>query len=191
MRLDSGDLDMLSRQTRRILDDAGLTDVQIVASGGLEETKIDALTSRGAPIDVFGVGTDMAVSSDAPNIDIAYKLTEYAGKGRMKLSAGKRSLPGRKQVFREFRDGVAVRDVIAREGETLPGVPLLQPFMLSGRRVAEQSCDLSQIRDYAKEQLAALPPHLRMLQSREARYDVAISDELASYERETRAHLID
>ncbi|QGM95425.1 nicotinate phosphoribosyltransferase [Methylocystis rosea] len=191
VRLDSGDLDMLSRQTRRILDDAGLTDVQIVASGGLEETKIDALTSRGAPIDVFGVGTDMAASSDAPNIDIAYKLTEYAGKGRMKLSAGKRSLPGRKQVFREFRDGVAARDVIAREGETLPGVPLLQPFMLSGRRVAEQSCDLPRIREYAKEQLAALPPHLRMLQSREARYDVAISDALASYERETRAQLID
>ena len=59
----------------------------------------------------------MAASSDAPNLDIAYKLTEYAGKGRMKLSAGKRSLPGRKQVFREFRDGVAVRDVIAREAK--------------------------------------------------------------------------
>jgi len=109
----------------------------------------------------------------------------------MKLSAGKQSLPGRKQVFREFRDGVAVMDVIAREGETLPGVPLLQPFMLSGRRIAEQTCDISQIRNYAKEQLAALPPHLRMLQSPEARYDVAISDALASYERETRARLID
>jgi nicotinate phosphoribosyltransferase len=84
-----------------------------------------------------------------------------------------------------------MRDVIAREGETLPGVPLLQPFMLSGRRVAEQTCDLPKIRDYAKEQLAALPPHLRMLQSPEARYDVAISDALASYERETRARLID
>ncbi|CCJ05873.1 nicotinate phosphoribosyltransferase [Methylocystis sp. SC2] len=190
VRLDSGDLDMLSRQTRRILDDAGLTDVQIVASGGLDEIKIDALTSRGAPIDVFGVGTDMAASSDAPAIDIAYKLTDYAGKGRMKLSAGKRSLPGRKQVFRQFSDGVASRDIIAREGETPPGVPLLQPFMLSGRRVAAQSCDLPQIRDYAKEQLAALPSHLKALGSH-ARYDVAISDALASYERETRARLID
>jgi nicotinate phosphoribosyltransferase len=190
VRLDSGDLDMLSRETRRILDEAGLTDVQIVASGGLEETKIDALTSRGAPIDVFGVGTDMAVSSDAPTLDIAYKLTEYAGEGRMKLSTGKRSLPGRKQVFRQVEDGVAVSDVIAREGETVPGVPLLEPYMLSGVRTA-QSCDLSQIRAYAKEQLAALPAYLKALGSHEARYDVAISRELSEYERETRARLID
>ncbi len=190
VRLDSGDLDMLSRDTRRMLDSAGLSDVQIVASGGLDETRIDDLTARGAPIDVFGVGTDMATSSDAPALDIAYKLTEYDGEGRMKLSTGKQSLPGRKQVFREFRDGVAVRDVIARNGETLPGVPLLEPFMLSGRRVAAQTCDLQQIRAYAKEQLAALPPHLRTPRSQDRRYDIAISDELARYDRETRARLI-
>lgn len=191
VRLDSGDLDMLSRDARRILDDAGLSDVQIVASGGLDETRIDDLTARGAPIDVFGVGTDMATSSDAPALDIAYKLTEYDGEGRMKLSTGKRSLPGRKQVFREFRDGAAVRDVIARNGETLPGVPLLEPFMRAGRRVAAQTCDLRQIRAYAKDQLAALPPHLRTPRSQERRYDVAISDELARHERETRTRLID
>jgi nicotinate phosphoribosyltransferase len=190
VRLDSGDLDALSREARRILDDAGLTNVQIVASGGLDETKIDELTSRDAPIDIFGVGTDMAVSSDAPALDIAYKLTEYAGEGRMKLSIGKRSLPGRKQVFREFRDGVAVRDVIARHSETLAGVPLLQPVMVAGRRVATQSSDLQQIRAYAKEQLAALPPVLRALHSHE-RYEVAISDELGKFERETRARLTD
>jgi nicotinate phosphoribosyltransferase len=190
VRLDSGDLDALSREARRILDEAGLSDVQIVASGGLDEMKIDHLTSRDAPIDMFGVGTDMAVSSDAPALDIAYKLTEYAGEGRMKLSAGKRSLPGRKQVFREFRDSVAARDVISRHGETLPSVPLLQPFMLSGRRLATHTCDLQQIRAYAKEQLAALPPNLLSLTSHE-RYDVAISDELSKFERETRERLID
>ncbi|WP_292532103.1 nicotinate phosphoribosyltransferase [Methylocystis sp.] len=188
VRLDSGDLDALSREARRILDGAGLTHVQIVASGGLDETKIDELTARDAPIDIFGVGTDMAVSSDAPALDIAYKLTEYAGEGRMKLSAGKRSLPGRKQVFREFRDGAAVKDVIARHSETLPGVALLQPVMLSGRRIAEQPRDLQHIRAYAKEQLAALPPKLRALDWHE-RYDVAISSELAEYERETRGRL--
>lgn len=106
----------------------------------------------------------------------------------MKLSTGKRSLPGRKQVFRQFRDGVATKDVIARHGETLPGVPLLQPVMVSGRRVAAQSCALSQIRAYASEQLAALPPKLRALRRHE-RYDVAISDELARYEQETRDRL--
>lgn len=109
----------------------------------------------------------------------------------MKLSAGKRSLPGRKQVFREYRDGVAVRDVIARHGETLPGVLLLEPFMRSGRRIATQSSDLQHIRDYAKAQLAALPPHLRMLRPQEPRYEVAISDALALYEREIRERLID
>lgn len=190
VRIDSGDLDMLSREARRILDEAGLSGVQIVASGGLDETRIDELTSRGAPIDAFGVGTDMAVSSDAPALDIAYKLTEYAGEGRMKLSAGKRSLPGRKQVFREFRDGAAVGDVIARHDETLPGAPLLEPFMLSGRRVSEPSRDLQRIRAYAKAQLAALPPHLRTLRPPEPRYEVAISDELARYERATLARLI-
>lgn len=132
----------------------------------------------------------MVVSSDAPALDIAYKLTEYAGKGRMKLSAGKRSLPGRKQVFREFRDGVAVGDVIARHSETLAGIPLLQPVMIAGHRVASQSLDLQQIRAYAKEQLAAIPPKLRALDSHR-RYDVAISPALAEYERKTRARLID
>jgi nicotinate phosphoribosyltransferase len=191
VRLDSGDLYALACETRRILDAAGLTDVQIVVSGGLDEMKIDDLTARGAPVDVFGVGTDMAVSSDAPALDIAYKLTEYAGEGRMKLSTGKRSLPGRKQVFREFRDGLAVRDVIARRDETLPGAGLLRPFMISGRRVAEQTCDLSQIRAHAKEQLAALPAQLRTLEPRGARYDVSISEELARYEQEVRARLVD
>ncbi|MGJ0503971.1 MAG: nicotinate phosphoribosyltransferase [Methylocystis sp.] len=190
VRLDSGDLYALACETRRMLDEAGLTDVQIVVSGGLDEMTIDDLTARGAPVDVFGVGTDMAASSDAPALDIAYKLTEYAGEGRMKLSTGKRSLPGRKQVFREFRDGVAVRDVIARRHETLPGVGLLHPFMISGRRVAAQTCDLLQVRAYAKEQLAALPAQLRTLQPRGASYDVSISEELARYEQEVRARLI-
>jgi nicotinate phosphoribosyltransferase len=191
VRLDSGDLDELSRAARRLLDEAGLTGVQIVASGGLDETRIDDLTSRGAPIDIFGVGTDMAASSDAPALDIAYKLTEYDGEGRMKLSAGKRSLPGRKQVFREFRDGAAVRDVIARYSETLPGAPLLQPFMRSGRRVATQTFDLQHIRAYAKEQLGTLAPNLRTPRSQGERYDVAISDELVDFERKTRQQLID
>ena len=191
VRLNSGDLYELSREARHILDEAGLNHVQIVASGGLDEMKIDDLTSRDAPIDIFGVGTDMAVSSDAPALDIAYKLTEYAGVGRMKLSAGKRSLPGRKQVFRQFQDGVAIRDIIARDGERLPGVALLRPVMLSGRRIMSEASELTKIRAYAHEQLAALPSKLRMLRSHDARFDVAISHELSEYERETRERLID
>lgn len=130
--------------------------------------------------------SDLAVSSDAPTLDIAYRLTEYAGVGRMKLSTGKRSLPGRKQVFRQFRVGVATRDVIARYGESLPGVALLRPVMLSGRRVKSEVFELSQIRAHAEEALAALPSNLRTLRSHEAGFDVAINHELSEYERETR-----
>ena len=77
--------------------------MQIVASGGLDEYVILDLVAAGAPIDAFGVGTDLAVSGDAPALDIVYKLTEFGGEGRVKLSVGKRSLPGRKQIFRNYR----------------------------------------------------------------------------------------
>ncbi|MDI9849155.1 nicotinate phosphoribosyltransferase [Rhodoblastus sp. 17X3] len=109
IRLDSGDLLDLSRASRVLLDAAGLTDMKIVASGGLNETKVDALVQAGAPIDIFGVGTDMSVPDDAPSLDISYKLTEYADAGRMKLSPKRLTLPGRKQVFRHMQDGVADR----------------------------------------------------------------------------------
>ncbi len=101
IRLDSGDLDALSRAARAMLDEAGLRQLKIVASGGLTEARIAALVQAGAPIDVFGVGTDMSVSADAPCLDIACKLTEVAGSGRMKLSTRKETMPGRKQVFRQ------------------------------------------------------------------------------------------
>ena len=114
VRIDSGDLTALSKAARRILDEAGLPQVQIVASGGLDEYVILDLVAAGAPIDVFGVGTDLAVSGDAPALDIVYKLTEFGGEGRVKLSVGKRSLPGRKQIFRNYEHDVAVGDVIAR-----------------------------------------------------------------------------
>ncbi len=103
VRLDSGDLVALSKGARALLDAAGLSKVGIFASGGLAEAKIAELLSSGAPIDGFGVGTDLVVSGDAPSLDIVYKLTEYAGEGRIKLSSGKRTLPGRKQVFRTIR----------------------------------------------------------------------------------------
>jgi len=93
-------------------------------------------------------------------------------------------------VFREFRDGVAIRDVIARHGETLPGEALLRLVMLSGRRVESETFELSRIRAYAQEALAALPVKLRALQPSETHFDVAISRELADYERETREALI-
>lgn len=100
VRLDSGRLLDLATQARKILDLAGLNDVPIFASGNLDEYRIAELLADGAPIDAFGVGTSLAVSDDAPAGDFIYKLVEYRGEPRMKLSAGKASTPGRKQIFR-------------------------------------------------------------------------------------------
>jgi nicotinate phosphoribosyltransferase len=102
VRLDSGDLADLSRIARRTLDRNGLQEVAIFASGNLDEYRIEELVRTGAPIDAFGVGTELAVSGDAPALDPVYKLCEYAGSPRIKTSTDKVSLPGRKQVFRAF-----------------------------------------------------------------------------------------
>jgi nicotinate phosphoribosyltransferase len=163
VRLDSGDLDDLSREARRVLDAAGLQRVQIFASGGLDEEAIDTLVTAGAPIDGFGVGTSMGVSTDVPDLDIAYKLSEYAGKGRVKLSSGKPILPGRKQVFREFRNGTFAGDVIGRFGERLPGEPLLAKVMSRGQRVRSHERDVDRLRAHAAACIAGLPATVRAL----------------------------
>ena len=113
IRLDSGDLMAHAREARRLLDNASLHSVEIFATGGLDEILVDNLMRRGAPIDSFGVGSEMAVSSDAPTLDTVYKLVEFKGKGRTKLSEGKSVLPGRKQIYRMEDQGVAVKDVLA------------------------------------------------------------------------------
>lgn len=180
IRLDSGDLVDLACRSREILDEAGLTDVEIFASGGLDEDGIADFVARGAPITGFGVGTEMAVSRDDPAFDIAYKLTEYGGEGRMKLSSKKMTLPGRKQVFRMERDGKAARDVIARAGETLAGRPLLEEVMREGARSgAAQS--LHDIRAYARDQVARLPREIRQLEPAAEPYAAEVSEELAAY----------
>jgi nicotinate phosphoribosyltransferase len=189
IRLDSGDLAALSRDARKRLDAAGLSHVAIIASGGLDERAIERLLAEGAPIDAFGVGSDMAASADAPTLDIAYKLTEYAGEPRMKLSPGKRSLPGKKQAFRQFEEGVAVRDVIALREENTEGEPLLRPVMVGGRRVEGAAITLLESRDYARRAIAALPEGCQGLSAPSAPYPVSISDKLARLEEETRARL--
>jgi nicotinate phosphoribosyltransferase len=186
VRLDSGDLDALSRRARRMLDDAGLERVEIFASGGLDEDVIHALVSGGAPIDGFGVGTSMGISSDVPDLDIAYKLAEYAGQGRLKLSSGKPILPGRKQVFREVRDGVLAGDVIGRFDEDLPGTPLLEKVMEKGRRLASHERDLDRLRERTADALAGLPEAVRALAPADPGYPVSVSDALAAHQRAVR-----
>ncbi|MFG3701900.1 nicotinate phosphoribosyltransferase [Micromonospora sp. NPDC047620] len=135
VRLDSGDLAALAVQTRAILDDAGLTRAQIVASGSLDEDVIGALVAKGAPIDAYGVGTRMGVSFDAPSLDSAYKLVAVGDRPVLKLSPGKATLPGPKQVFRDPTG--ASGDVVGLRDEPPPGnrEPLLVPVMRGGRRL--------------------------------------------------------
>jgi nicotinate phosphoribosyltransferase len=162
VRLDSGDLAAHARAVRAILDEAGLRYIRIVASGGLDDRSLQAL--RDAPIDSFGVGTSLTTSTDAPALDCAYKLQEYAGRPRRKLSEGKATWPGRKQVFRRFHaDGTIAEDIIALVGEAIPGEPLLQPVLRDGRRVKAPPT-LGQSRAFAARSLAQLPDALRGLQ---------------------------
>jgi nicotinate phosphoribosyltransferase len=188
VRLDSGDLVALSKGARALLDAAGLKDVGIFASGGLDEAKIAALLAAGAPIEGFGVGTDLVVSADAPSLDIVYKLTEYAGKGRIKLSSGKRTLPGRKQVFRSIENGAATGDTIADADETLAGVPLLRPVMRAGRRLGAPE-PLADIRARCRAGIATLPPEIRALEKAASPYPVAVSAALAEDERKVRERI--
>lgn len=163
VRLDSGDLLAEARHARRVLDEAGLEQVEIFASGGLDEAEIDRLVRAGAPIDGFGVGTAMGVSADAPALDAAYKLVEYDGVPRRKRSAGKVLLPGRKQIFRRFRDGMIAEDVLAARGEALEGEPLLVPVVRGGRRVRPAE-SLEQIRQRCLQERARLPASLLSLE---------------------------
>ncbi len=188
VRLDSGDLLDLSIRTRRMLDEAALASVGIFASGSLDEDAIARLVSAGAPIDGFGVGTEMGVSPDAPTLDIAYKLVEYAGRGRIKLSTGKSILPGRKQIFRVERDGIAQYDVVARHDEPARGRPLLEPVMTNGVRQPAGRVRLDDARARREAALNRLSPSLRALSPADPPYAVTVSERLAADARNLRRH---
>jgi nicotinate phosphoribosyltransferase len=178
VRLDSGDLAALSRSVRRILDDAGLKQATIFASGNLDEYRLRELLAAGSPIDGFGVGTALVTSSDAPFLDAVYKLQEYTGIPRRKRSAGKATWPGRKQVHRDLRDdGTLAHDAVTLETEEAPGAKLLHLVMRGGKRLAA-SPSTSEIRSRATRELATLPPGLRGLEQAAEPYRVDISQAL-------------
>lgn len=163
VRIDSGDLAQHARAVRAILDQGGCSEIRIVASGNLDETRIAALLRAGAPIDGFGVGTKLDTSADVPYLDSAYKLTEFEGEPRRKLSEGKVSLAGRKQVWRRYADdGTAQGDIIGLADEQQPGTPLLEPVVRDGRRVAPAR-SLADARTRCTEQLAAMDEPWRRL----------------------------
>ena len=187
IRLDSGDLAELAHAARRLLDEAGLTDVMIFASGGLDEHTIADLLDREAPIDGFGVGTRMGTSADQPALDSAYKLSGYAGTPRMKLATDKSNLPGRKQVVRQYEDGTAVRDVIATEDEQTHGAPLLERVMADGERTeAGAARPLTAVREHAAARLDELPARLRTPTAANRDYNVVLSDALEERLEDTR-----
>jgi len=185
VRLDSGDLAALACEVRGILDAGGCRQVQIVASGNLDEIEIERLLAAGAPVDAFGVGTRLDVSADAPYLDCVYKIQEYAGRPRRKRSAGKATWPGRKQVFREYDGGGRiVRDTIGLADEALRGTPLLQPVMRQGRRLPQPS--LQQARQFVSRELATLPEHCRRLANPEPLIPVVSAALQAAAERVDR-----
>ncbi len=187
VRIDSGDFAALSRQVRAILDEAGLGDAKIMASGDLDEHRIHDLVAAGAPIDAFGVGTQLATSGDAPSLSATYKLVELEIGGiqrfTAKYSEDKISRPGAKQVFRDV-----ARDVIARSGECGRGEALLQPVVLGGQLV-EPLPGVEQARKRAAESLAKLPPALRQLEAGEP-WPVIYSRELRELFDRTRNNLL-
>jgi nicotinate phosphoribosyltransferase len=191
VRLDSGVLVELSQAVRRVLDDAGFQDVRIFASGGLDEESIERLLEAGAPIDAFGVGTRMNTSADAPYLDIAYKLVRYAGRDVQKLSPGKTTWPGEKQIHRLIgADGRFEGDVLALADEPAPNGStdaLLQTVMTGGRATGP-AAPLAAVRERCASQVAALPPTVRRLRDA-VPYPVTTSDKLAALRRSVEADL--
>jgi nicotinate phosphoribosyltransferase len=165
VRLDSGDIVELSGQVRAILDEAGLTGVPILVSGGLDEHAVEAYLAAGAPIDAFGIGTRMNVSADAPYLDMVYKLVRFEGRDILKLSEGKETWVGEKQVVRTRReDGRFARDTLALADEPVPAgaEPLLQPVMARGELLRPHPT-LEEVRRLCAAQLGSLPEELRRL----------------------------
>jgi nicotinate phosphoribosyltransferase len=188
VRLDSGDLGELSRSVRRILDEGGLRDVTVFASGGLDEYSILSLVATGAPIAGFGVGTSLTVSTDHPALDCAYKLQEYAGRPRRKHSSGKATWPGRKQVFRSYgADGRMNGDVLTTDDDAPGGEALLRHVMAEGRRTAPPPT-LGEIREHTRRELERLPEHLRELRSAPP-YPVTVGARLREVAEETDRRL--
>jgi nicotinate phosphoribosyltransferase len=184
VRLESGDLALLSRQVREIFDAGGLSEVRIFASGGLDEFSIQELLAASARIDAFGVGTRLGVSADAPYLDTGYKMVEYAGRPVLKLSSGKISQAGVKQVFRLQDDrGLLWKDLIGLHGESVPeGEPLLQEVMKEGKRLLPPE-PLDLIRKRFLEEFGRLPETCKKLRRAE-KYPVEATPRLQALQEE-------
>jgi nicotinate phosphoribosyltransferase len=185
IRIDSGELEALSRRARELLDRAGMEETVIIVSGDLEEQRVAALVAAGAPIDRFGVGTELGTSRDSPIVNGIYKIVAHtdeggAWQGVRKLSLAKETIPGAKQVFRRFgRHGAMAGDTVAAAQEELPGEPLLTGAMREGELVDAEP--LERLRERAEENLRSLPAPLRRADddAEVVPYPVELSPELS------------
>ncbi|MFN3870092.1 MAG: nicotinate phosphoribosyltransferase [Aquificaceae bacterium] len=161
VRIDSGDIEGLSKEVRELFDKEGFREVKIVVSGGVDEKDIQRWLSRSAPIDAFGVGTKLLTSADAPYLDIAYKLVEYEGKPKYKLSPGKATFPYKRQVIRHYHEGCMAYDEVVpyQEGG------LVELVCKEGNLLKELP-SLEEIRDLFIQELSTLPPELKSLDKR-------------------------
>lgn len=157
VRLDSGDMTVLSQKVRKIFDDAGFFDVKVFASSGFDEIKIAKVLSEDAKIDAFGVGTKVGVSSDAPFLDVVYKMVRFKDRDVKKLSPGKITLAGEKQVFRKSNpNGCYLEDVIGvRDEKVSGGEPLLEKVMENGKLLYPHP-SLDVVRDRFKKNFSLL-----------------------------------
>lgn len=180
VRLDSGDMIALSRRVRKIFDSAGLTDVKIFASSGLDEFGVEKIVQSRAAIDAFGIGTKVGVSADQPFLDMVYKLVRYDNRDVRKLSPGKRTLAGEKQIFRRCdAQGRLLEDIIGIRSESVDSAkPLLEPVMQAGR-ICEPLPSLKEMRRKFKSHFEALPDGYKRLEGPEA-YPVRISPALSA-----------
>ena len=178
VRLDSGNMVDLSRKVRQVLDDAGLPEVKIFASSGFDEYVLDALVAAAAPIDAFGVGTRMGVSADAPYLDMVYKMVRLGERNIRKISEGKITLAGEKQVFRKTSKNYGfIGDVIGLRNESPEKAhPLLAKVMEQGRAV-ESMPTLEEIREGFAENFKCLNDQYKRLVAPEP-YPVVISEKL-------------
>jgi len=174
VRLDSGDIAEHARKVRKILDTGNHPEIGIFVSSGLDEYELQRLQTVGAPVDGYGIGTKMLVSADAPYLDCAYKLQEYVNIPRYKHSEGKITLPGRRQVYRQYNDnGILDHDLIGLMDHTHAGKPLLVKVMEGGRRT-DGSEPLDVIRERVVDQLSSLPgDYMSLTESIESPFVVA------------------
>ncbi len=166
VRLDSGNLAELSIEARKILDDGGLNYVKIFASNDLNEYKISKLRERDARIDGYGVGTELITAKPVAAIPGVYKLVEDENGAKIKLAEGKKSYPGRKQVYRVEQNGQYIEDILALEGERINGIPLLEKVVENGERIRARRT-LKEIRKYCKEEVAKMPQSTKEVYSKQ------------------------